>query len=88
MNSTRYLLDPAPLDGVASALDEVALPADGEGPLSGLGRAHRDAQQIGHLAPAILAPAARHALGFGVAQASQMFVVLAYHDTLPMGCCT
>ena len=53
---------------VACAFDEVALPVAGEGPVSGLGWAHMNAQQIGHLAPAVLAPAAWHALGFGPAQ--------------------
>lgn len=53
---------------VARALDEITLPVAGKGPVAGFGRAHMDAQQIGHLAPAILAPAARHALGLGPTQ--------------------
>ncbi len=53
---------------VTRPLDEIALPVAGKGPVAGFGRAHMDAQQIGHLAPAILAPAARHALGLGPTQ--------------------
>jgi len=63
---------------VACPLDEIALPVPGEGPVVGLGWAHMDAQQIGHLAPAILTPAARHALGLGTAQTGdQVFAQLA-----------
>jgi len=63
---------------VTRALDLIALPVPGERPVTGLGRAHMDAQQIGHLAPAILAPAARHALGLGSAQTgNQVFAQLA-----------
>ncbi len=53
---------------VTRPLDEIALPVAGKGPVAGFGRAHMDAQQIGHLTPAILAPAARHALGLGPTQ--------------------
>ncbi len=63
---------------VARTLDEIALPVAGEGPVVGLGWAHMDAQQIGHLAPAVLAPAAWYALGLGAAQTGdQVFAQLA-----------
>ena len=71
---------------IASALDEVALPVAGESPVAGLGRAHMDAQQIGHLAPAVLAPAARHAFGFGTAQTGdQVFAQLAFGHGVDAG---
>ena len=71
---------------VARALDEIALPVAGEGPVVGLGWAHMNAQQIGHLSPAILAPAARHALGCGPAQTSdQVFAQLAFGHGVDAG---
>lgn len=43
--------------------------------MAGLGRADMDAQQIGHLAPAIFAPAARLALGLGRTQTGNEVIV-------------
>ena len=63
---------------VACTFDEVTFPVPGERPVAGLWRTHMDAQQIGHLAPAVLAPAAWHALGFCAAQTGdQVFAQLA-----------
>ena len=62
---------------VAFVLDEFALKVAVEGVVTGLGRAHMDAQQIGYLASAPFSPAARHAISFGTAQTGdQLFAQL------------
>lgn len=71
---------------VARPLDEIALPVAGEFPVIGLGRAHMDAQQVGHLAPAVLAPPACHALGLCTAQTGeQLLAQLAFLHGIDAG---
>ncbi len=68
-HQTRAALDQyAHGRAVGRALDEIAFPVPRERPVAGVGWAHMNAQQIGHLAPAILTPVARHAFGLGAAQ--------------------
>lgn len=65
--------------GIAGALDEVAFPVAGELAVLHLGRAHVNAEHVGHLAAPVLALAARHALVVGVAQAGDQVLAQFAH---------